>query len=86
MPGLTNSRNVGIATGISPRRLAEKVGFSSAGEIFTMGLSDAAGTAPNALQHCRNPKVGRASAPAVVHKDKRPTFSLPARLSDREHK
>src|SRR5580658_8079630 len=50
-----------------------------------MGLSENAGTAPNTLQHCRNPKVGRASAPAVVHEDKRPAFGLLARLSDREH-
>jgi hypothetical protein len=58
---------------------------ASAGEIFAMGLSEDTGTVPSTLQHCRNPKVGGASAPAVFHKEKRPAFGLLGRLSDRKH-
>jgi hypothetical protein len=64
---------------------SREVRLLSAGEVFTMGLSEDTGTAPNTSQHCRNPKVGRASAPAVFHKNKRPPFGVSARLSDREH-
>jgi hypothetical protein len=50
-----------------------------------VGPNVEAGTGPDTLQHCRNPKVGRALAPAFIQEDKRPVFALPTRLSDREH-
>src|ERR1035437_6729121 len=36
---------------------------ASAGEIFTMRLSEDTGKVPNTLQHCREPKGGGGSAP-----------------------